>query len=130
MTLDYMPAFMQACFGDSPVQAGGLHALGMTLTIGPIGVIAGVAVKVFKLYRPPIALGWTLSLIGLGTLTTLNADSSTARLIGIEIVLGVRTCLLFSAIIRSHLCSRAGWAFCSPPPISQVSRATLLDKML
>jgi hypothetical protein len=50
--------------------------------------VAGIAVKKTGKYLAPIYVGWVLTVIGAGLLTTLRADSSLAKSIGFQIVIG------------------------------------------
>ncbi|KZV81303.1 MFS general substrate transporter [Exidia glandulosa HHB12029] len=84
----YLPVYLQACLGDSPVKAGGVHALGITLTVGPFAILSGISVKVFKKYRPVLTAGWILLLLGLGLYTTLDENSSIGAIVGRELLFG------------------------------------------
>ncbi|KZV92252.1 Mfs1.1 [Exidia glandulosa HHB12029] len=84
----YLPVYLQACLGDSPVKAGGVHALGITLTVGPFAILSGISVKVLKKYRPQLTAGWVLLLVGLGLYTTLDEKSSIGAIVGRELLFG------------------------------------------
>jgi hypothetical protein len=50
--------------------------------------VAGVAVKKTGKYLNPLYLGWFLTIVGAGLLTTLRADSHFANAVGFQLVVG------------------------------------------
>jgi hypothetical protein len=60
----------------------------LSYSISLIAVVAGVAVKKTGKYLIPIYTGWVLTVIGAGLLTTLSANSSMAKSIGFQLVIG------------------------------------------
>ena len=50
--------------------------------------MAGVAVKKTGKYLIPLYVGWALTIVGAGLLTTLHADSHFAKAVGLQIVIG------------------------------------------
>ncbi|KZV87065.1 MFS general substrate transporter [Exidia glandulosa HHB12029] len=94
----YFPVYLQACKGFSPMRAGGLGWLGISLTVGPFGIVAGLSVVILKRYRPIIAFGWATTLVGLGLWTTLHVDSSTGTIVGYQLVWGVGVGALYTTL--------------------------------
>jgi len=87
-TLSYWFAvFFEACKDRSPTGAG-IDLFGLSYSISLIAIVAGIAVKKSGKYLIPIYAGWTLTVIGAGLLTTLRADSSLAKSVGFQLVIG------------------------------------------
>lgn len=97
MFTDYLPVYYQACKNASPI-ASGVDLFGTAFTIAPMSVVSGVIITATKKYRPPIWFGWGLVLIGHGLLSTLHADTSRAKSIGYQIILGSGIGLVYSSI--------------------------------
>jgi hypothetical protein len=60
----------------------------LSYTISLVAIVAGIAVKKTGNYSIPMYIGWMLTIIGAGLLTTLRADSSLAKSVGFQIVIG------------------------------------------
>ncbi|KAH0828708.1 MFS general substrate transporter [Lanmaoa asiatica] len=82
----YYPVYFQACKGASPV-ASGIYSLAFA-SVGPAGVAAGLSVQVTRRYRPQMWIGWTLSIIGFGLLSTVGATDSIGKSAGYLVLLG------------------------------------------
>jgi hypothetical protein len=50
--------------------------------------VAGIAVKKSGKYLIPLYVGWILTIVGAGLLTTLRADSNFAKAVGFQLVIG------------------------------------------
>jgi hypothetical protein len=85
--LNWYPVLFQACKGTSPTKAG-IDILGLSYMTGLFAVVAGIVVKKSGNYVIPTYVGWVLAVIGAGLLTTLHADSSMAKSIGFQFVIG------------------------------------------
>ncbi|KIK58928.1 hypothetical protein GYMLUDRAFT_44966 [Collybiopsis luxurians FD-317 M1] len=84
----YLPVYFQACKGDSPTRSG-VVSFGISLTIAPLGIIAGASVTRLQVYRPQMWAGWMIIMIGMGLMSTLHADSLVATSVGFQVVVGV-----------------------------------------
>jgi hypothetical protein len=84
---DWYAVFFEACKEKSPTEAG-IDLFGLSYSISLIAIVAGVAVKKTGKYMIPTYVGWVLMVVGAGILTTLRADSSMAKAIGFQIVIG------------------------------------------
>jgi fucose permease len=71
----------------SPTEAG-IDLFGLSCSFGFIAIVAGVVVKKTGNYVIPTYVGWVLAVVGAGLLTTLHADSSMAKSIGFQLVIG------------------------------------------
>jgi hypothetical protein len=61
-------------------------------------VIAGVSIQKTEKYRPQIWAGWSLIIIGLGLLSTLEASTSTGKIVGYQIIAGFGFGFIFSSL--------------------------------
>ncbi len=84
---DWYPVFFEACKDSSPTGAG-IDLFGMSYSITIISIVTGVAVKKTGKYLFGTYVGWTLSVVGAGLLTTLRADNSIAKSVGLQLVIG------------------------------------------
>jgi len=85
--VDWYAVFFEACKDKSPTGAG-VGLFGLSYSISLIAIIAGVAVKKTGKYMIPTYVGWALMVVGAGLLTTLRADSSIAKSVGLQLVIG------------------------------------------
>ncbi|KAH9979111.1 hypothetical protein BGW80DRAFT_1455769 [Lactifluus volemus] len=86
MTL-WLPTFFEACKETSPTKAG-IALFGVSFSLGLIAIVAGIVVKKSGNYVIPTFVGWVLVVVGVGLLTTLHVDSSIAKGIGFQIIIG------------------------------------------
>jgi fucose permease len=84
---DWYPVFFEACKETSPTEAG-IALFGLSYSIGLIAIVTGIVVKKSGNYAIPTYVGWVLTVVGVGLLTTLDADSSMAKSIGFQLVTG------------------------------------------
>jgi hypothetical protein len=83
----WLPTFFEACKETSPTEAG-IDLFGLTFSLGLIAIVAGIVVKKSGNYVIPTFVGWVLVVVGVGLLTTLHVDSSIAKGIGFQIIIG------------------------------------------
>lgn len=88
VSLDYMPVYFQACKGASPTGSG-VDLFGLAMTLSPISIIGGISVTIFNCYRPQLWFGWSLTVLSMGVISTLDSASSRAMSIGFEVLAGV-----------------------------------------
>ncbi|KAJ6474403.1 major facilitator superfamily domain-containing protein [Mycena vitilis] len=100
--LYYMPVYFQACMDASPI-ASGVDIFGLAFSVAPSALIVGLSIARSHQYRPQIWLSWSLVVIGTGLFTTLHADSTRAKAIGLQIIpgsgLGMMTAAVFFPIL-------------------------------
>ncbi|KAI0281064.1 major facilitator superfamily domain-containing protein [Russula aff. rugulosa BPL654] len=97
-TLSYWYAvFIEGCKEKSPT-GGGVDGFGLTYSISLIGLKTGR-------YLMLIYVGWTLIIIGAGLQTTLRADSSIAKAVGFQVVIGSGIGMVYVAVIFPILAS-------------------------
>ncbi|KAH0828707.1 Mfs1.2 [Lanmaoa asiatica] len=82
----YYPVYFQACKGASPV-ASGIYSLAFA-SLGPAGIATGLSVQATRRYRPQMWIGWTISIIGLGLLSTIDATDSLSKSAGYLVLFG------------------------------------------
>jgi len=87
-TLSYRYAvFFEACKERSPAGAG-VDLFGLSYSISLVAIVAGVAVKRTGKYLIPIYVGWVLAIVGSGLLMTLGANSSLAKSVAFQVIIG------------------------------------------
>lgn len=82
-----MPVYFQACKGASPTGSG-VDLLGLAMTLSPISIISGISITVFNCYRPQLWIGWSLTVLSMGVMSTLDSRSLRANSIGFEVLAG------------------------------------------
>jgi len=78
---------------------------GFSYSVTLIALAAGIVVRKTGQYLIPIGAGWTLVIIGAGLLTTLRADSSIARAVGFQLIIGSGVGMVYVAVIFPILAS-------------------------
>lgn len=74
----YFPSWFQVVRGDSPIQAG-VHVIPLLATSFTFTALAGIITNRTGYFNLPTIIGPMIAMIGMGLLTTLHADASTAR---------------------------------------------------
>jgi predicted MFS family arabinose efflux permease len=83
----FLPVWFQDIRGRSPLSSGEmLTPLIAGYVVG--SVAAGGITSGFKYYNPAMIIGTILSVTGSALLTTVNLDSSTARVVGYQLIYG------------------------------------------
>ena len=98
----FLPIYFQAVKGTSPLMSG-VYFLPFALAIIPFGGVTGVFMSKTGLYIPLHWLGFVMSAIGAGLLSTLNESSSKAAWIGFQILSSGGTGIVFTATLPSTL---------------------------
>ncbi|KAF8996786.1 MFS general substrate transporter [Cyathus striatus] len=83
----FIPVYYQACKGSSPLKSG-VETLGLAI-VAPASVIAGISVVVSQKYRPGLWFGWVLAIVGCALMSTVEADTSTGRVVGYTVIVGI-----------------------------------------
>jgi hypothetical protein len=78
--LDYVPVYLQACKGLSPLHSG-IDLLAVSLLVASFAIVGGISTAKTGYYRPQAWLGWVLAVVGAGLLVMIRADSDLALLI-------------------------------------------------
>ncbi|KAJ6482238.1 major facilitator superfamily domain-containing protein [Mycena vulgaris] len=92
----YLEVYFQACYNVSPIGAG-VDGLGLAFVSAPMGLVAGIVIQRTNSYRVSIWFGWICMIVGVGLLSTLDADTSRAKPIGYSIIAGAGIGILFVA---------------------------------
>ena len=76
---------------------------GLAFTVAPFAMVLGISVVKTHQYSPQIWIAWSLSLIGIGLLITIDRETPRAHTIGFEVIagsgLGMMTGALFFPIL-------------------------------
>lgn len=121
---DYLPVYYQACKDATPLQSA-IDMLGLSLSMGPIVIIASVSVTALRMYRVQHWLGWAVFMVGMGVFTTLDADAPISHAIGLPLLLGIGSGILYGECTLSVICSQASHSFRAPHKLSPISRCFL-----
>ena len=93
--VDYLPVYFQACKGASPLRSS-VDYLPTALVVAPFAFVSGAVVQIFQKYRWVNVVAWSLSLIGFGLLSTLDANSPTGHWVGYQIITSAQGLLVSS----------------------------------
>ncbi|KAI0297884.1 hypothetical protein B0F90DRAFT_1669278 [Multifurca ochricompacta] len=96
--------FFEACKDKSPTGAG-VDIFGLSYSISLIAIVAGVVVKKTGKYLIPTYVGWVLMVIGAGLLTTIEVDTTIAKSVGFQLVIGSGIGTIYVASIFPILAS-------------------------
>ncbi|KAJ7881325.1 iron permease [Mycena olivaceomarginata] len=92
-TIYYLPVFFQACFGASPIRSA-VNSLPGSLITTPFALSAGVLITIMGKYRHINWIGWAISIVGFGLVSTFREDSSAGKWVGYQLVGGIGLGLL------------------------------------
>ncbi|KAK4331764.1 LOW QUALITY PROTEIN: Major facilitator superfamily domain-containing protein, partial [Rhodotorula toruloides] len=85
--LYYLPQYFQVVRGDSPTRSGVL-IIPQLITTTVFVFLSGQLVSRTGEYKPSIVVGYAIWAVGLGLLSTLDQHSSTARIVGYQLLNG------------------------------------------
>ncbi|KAJ7254826.1 major facilitator superfamily domain-containing protein [Mycena rebaudengoi] len=91
----YLPVFFQACFGASPIRAA-IDTLPLALAIPPFAFAAGATITISQKYRAVNWVGWCITIVGFGLMSTFKYDSSTGTWVGFQLIVAAGVGLLFT----------------------------------
>lgn len=66
-----------------------MDIFGLSCTVTPFGIIAGISVAKSGRYRPQLWLSWVALIIASALFTTLDADSKRSLYIGYQVIAGL-----------------------------------------
>ncbi|KAI1206936.1 MFS general substrate transporter [Annulohypoxylon truncatum] len=92
----YLPLYFQSVKQASPFHSG-LLIIPMMITEAAVDISAGILIHRTGRYREIIWAGVTLMTLGTGLYITFGTNTSTAKIIGLEIIGGLGPALLFQA---------------------------------
>jgi hypothetical protein len=93
---DYLPIYLQASKEASPVKSA-IDIFGAAFTIAPAGIATGISVLLLQRYRPQNYLGWILTTLGFGLLSTFTIDTRTGVSTVVQMILSFGIGILFAA---------------------------------
>ncbi|KAF7367019.1 Iron permease [Mycena sanguinolenta] len=112
----YIEVYFQTRFDVSPTGAG-IDAMPLAFLSPTAGLIAGVIIQKTTSYRIPIMVGWSLLVLGLGLLSTLDENASRAKTLAFSVISGLGTGSLILATYFPVL---------APIPVSKNANALAL----
>lgn len=92
----FLPAYYQACKDASPTRSG-VELFGLAVPIGPVLLMTGASIAITKRYRVQLWLAWCLTVVSMGVMSTLRADSPISHGIGYPIFLGIGAGIWYAA---------------------------------
>lgn len=95
--LYYFPLYFEGVRGFSPIVSG-VALFPQTFTVAPASVAVGVIVSQVGAFRWAVWTGWCLTTVGMGMLTLLKANSPTGTWVGLNLVAGIGTGMLFPSM--------------------------------
>ncbi|KAJ5274014.1 hypothetical protein N7478_009139 [Penicillium angulare] len=110
----FLPVYFQVLIEASPLRSG-VDLLAIVIPLMPAGIAGGLIIAKFGRYKPTMVAGYALLSIGAGCLTTLDANSSTAVWVILQIISGIGGGLALTATLP---------AVQAPLPESDVAIAT------
>ncbi|MCJ1476574.1 hypothetical protein MMC13_005240 [Lambiella insularis] len=93
----FIPLYYEAVKGYTPIIAG-VSSFPESLTVAPASVATGIIIAVTGRYRWGIWTGWLLTTLGCGLMVLLDAHTSVPGWIFLNVVPGLGTGVLFSAM--------------------------------
>jgi hypothetical protein len=96
MKTDYLPVYFQASKEASPVKSA-IDIFGAAFTIAPGGIVTGISVLLLQRYSPQNHVGWILTTLGFGLLSTFKVDTGAGMLTGFQIILGFGVGILYAS---------------------------------
>ncbi|KAJ6470258.1 iron permease [Mycena vitilis] len=113
-TLAYwLSVYFQACKDAGPTAAG-VDGFGLSYTISPSCLIAGLVVQKTARYRQPMWVGWLLMIVGTALLGTLDENSGRSMCFGFQALIGVGMGIIYVT---------AYFPVLAPIPVSQSAPA-------
>ena len=94
--IGFLPIYYQGCKNASPIRSGA-DSLGLGIPVGPCLLLTGVSIGLTKVYRAQLWVAWTLNIVAMGVMSTLRADSSTIRVVGYPVILGIGCGIQYAA---------------------------------
>jgi len=91
----YLPVYLQACKGLSPIRTG-VMLFGLAFSTPPIAILSGIAVTITKRYRLQLWVGWIVCIVGLAVLGTTHANTNLSTIVGFEVLVGAGFGIVFS----------------------------------
>jgi MFS family permease len=96
----YLPLYYEAV-KDLALTQSGLAVFPESLTVAPTSLIVGILVAKTGKFKWSIVGGWILTTLGTGLLLLLDANTRTLEWVGINLVVGLGTGMLFSGMAFS-----------------------------
>ncbi|KAH9239381.1 hypothetical protein K456DRAFT_1937512 [Colletotrichum gloeosporioides 23] len=118
----YLPIYFQSLRNDSPLQSG-VHNLPFLIG-GLFSMASGALLSATNLWLPFLLPAAALSAVGGGLLCTLNADTSTAKWVGYQILAGSTTGFVSQIPVMSNT------AIVEVTDVGSTSAMTLLFQLL
>jgi MFS family permease len=90
----YLPLYFQSVRLASPLKSG-IYIIPMLITEAAVDILSGIIIHKTGRYREQTWIGASLMTLGTGLFITFNIDTTIAATVGLEIIGGLGTALLF-----------------------------------
>jgi hypothetical protein len=97
-TLYFLPVYFQAVLRSTPTRAG-VQLLPTVMFLMPFAIMSGLFISKVGLYRPMLWSGFALMTIGFGLFTLLDAGSSMATWVCLQLVEAAGTGLVATSLL-------------------------------
>ncbi|KAL4972517.1 major facilitator superfamily domain-containing protein [Aspergillus desertorum] len=114
VTLYYLPIYFQSVYNTSPIGSG-VRMLALIIPLTIAAVVQGVALAKIGIVPLFWVIGGTLGTIGAGLFYTMDADTSTGKWIGFQIIVGFTVGWTFQVSLSN------GQVHAPPEDMSQVT---------
>jgi hypothetical protein len=114
--VDWYVVFFEACKDKSPTEAG-VDMFGLSLSYSLVSLATGLVLKKTGKYVLPTFIGWVLTVVGAGLLTTLHANSSVSKSIVFQVTIGGGIGVAYVVLVFPIL---------APIPVTQTAPAMAL----
>lgn len=95
--LYFLPLYYQGVKGYSAIISG-VAVFPQTFTVAPAAMIVGIAVTITGKFRWALWTGWVLATVGTGLLALLKPETTVGQWIGLNLVSGLGTGMLFPSL--------------------------------
>ncbi|KAL8730120.1 MAG: hypothetical protein Q9181_004777 [Wetmoreana brouardii] len=93
----YLVLYFQGAIQHAPFRAA-IDAFPLAFTLTPSAIVCALLIDNVRKYLWSVWLGWILCVVGIGTMTLLDHDSSKALYSGLQVAPGIGTGFLLSAL--------------------------------
>ncbi|KAL6230197.1 hypothetical protein BDW75DRAFT_223330 [Aspergillus navahoensis] len=114
ITLYYLPIYFQSVFNTSPIGSG-VRMLALIIPLTIAAIVQGVVLSKVGIVPLFWVIGGALGTIGAGLFYTMDADTSTGKWIGFQIIVGFTVGWAFQVSLSN------GQVHASPEDMSQVT---------
>jgi hypothetical protein len=114
--VDFLPVYFQVCNSASPIRSG-VQLLPFACSVGATLIVAGASVAITKQYRIQLWFSWAATMIAMGVLSAVHANTPEAHPMAFPVLLGVGAGIVYCVCYFPVL---------APLPVSENAHALAL----